>query len=111
MLLIPIKHAVNDLQKRTTLVFQTRCFKQEILSFVLCYIAMKLSDCVNLAFFRLPIVQGGTFSFMGPTIALLTLPQWKCPAIPDQSDAGNTTVQVLSDKKITRSHFHTLSSY
>lgn len=31
---------------------------------------------------RLPIVQGGTFSFLTPTIAILSLPQWKCPTPP-----------------------------
>lgn len=28
---------------------------------------------------RLPIVQGGTISFLVPTLAILALPQWKCP--------------------------------
>ncbi|XP_055902521.1 solute carrier family 23 member 1 isoform X2 [Eupeodes corollae] len=28
---------------------------------------------------RLPIVQGGTISFLVPTLAILSLPQWKCP--------------------------------
>jgi len=27
---------------------------------------------------RLPIVQGGTFSFLTPTIAILSLPRWTC---------------------------------
>jgi len=29
---------------------------------------------------RLPIVQGGTFSFLVPTFAILSLPEWKCPS-------------------------------
>lgn len=29
---------------------------------------------------RLPIVQGGTFSFLTPTFAILSLPQWQCPS-------------------------------
>lgn len=29
---------------------------------------------------RLPIVQGGTISFLVPTLAILNLPQWKCPS-------------------------------
>lgn len=33
---------------------------------------------------RLPIVQGGTFSFLAPTFAILTLPKWKCPEIQQQ---------------------------
>uniref|UniRef100_A0A3Q3W5L6 Uncharacterized protein n=1 Tax=Mola mola TaxID=94237 RepID=A0A3Q3W5L6_MOLML len=29
---------------------------------------------------RLPILQGGTFSYITPTLAILALPKWKCPA-------------------------------
>lgn len=29
---------------------------------------------------RLPIVQGGTISFLVPTLAILNLPRWKCPS-------------------------------
>ncbi|KAI5652160.1 permease family domain-containing protein [Phthorimaea operculella] len=29
---------------------------------------------------RLPIVQGGTISFLVPTLAILNLPAWRCPA-------------------------------
>ncbi|XP_077373360.1 solute carrier family 23 member 1 [Festucalex cinctus] len=32
---------------------------------------------------RLPILQGGTFSFITPTLAILALPKWKCPASQD----------------------------
>ena len=34
--------------------------------------------------FRLPIVQGGTFSFLVPTFAILALPENKCPADFDE---------------------------
>ena len=37
---------------------------------------------------RLPIVQGATFSFLGPTIAILNLPEYKCP---DASAMVNVT--------------------
>ncbi|XP_058047280.1 solute carrier family 23 member 1-like isoform X2 [Ahaetulla prasina] len=30
--------------------------------------------------FRLPILQGGTFAFLTPSLAMLSLPLWKCPA-------------------------------
>lgn len=33
-----------------------------------------------LFFKRLPIVQGGTISFLVPTLAILKLPQWRCPS-------------------------------
>ena len=29
--------------------------------------------------FRLPIIQGGTFSFFVPTFAILSLPKFQCP--------------------------------
>uniref|UniRef100_A0A8D2L0A7 Solute carrier family 23 member 1-like n=1 Tax=Varanus komodoensis TaxID=61221 RepID=A0A8D2L0A7_VARKO len=29
---------------------------------------------------RLPILQGGTFAFLTPSLAMLSLPDWKCPA-------------------------------
>ena len=32
---------------------------------------------------RLPIVQGGTISFLVPTLAILALPQWKCPTVSE----------------------------
>ncbi|XP_075973954.1 solute carrier family 23 member 2 [Anticarsia gemmatalis] len=32
---------------------------------------------------RLPIVQGGTISFLVPTLAILNLPVWKCPSDED----------------------------
>nr|XP_020038515.1 solute carrier family 23 member 2-like [Castor canadensis] len=28
---------------------------------------------------RLPILQGGTFAFLAPSLAMLSLPAWKCP--------------------------------
>ncbi|KAL9967146.1 hypothetical protein ACROYT_G025319 [Oculina patagonica] len=38
---------------------------------------------------RLPIVQGGTFSFLTPTFAILSLPQWTCPTLSTEN--GNST--------------------
>ncbi|KAI0222466.1 Nucleobase-ascorbate transporter 12 [Lamellibrachia satsuma] len=29
---------------------------------------------------RLPVVQGGSFAFMTPAFAILSLPQWACPS-------------------------------
>uniref|UniRef100_A0A3B4G1U3 Solute carrier family 23 member 2-like n=1 Tax=Pundamilia nyererei TaxID=303518 RepID=A0A3B4G1U3_9CICH len=34
--------------------------------------------CILLGF-QLPILQGGTFSFITPTLAILALPKWQCP--------------------------------
>lgn len=40
---------------------------------------------------RLPIVQGGTFSFLTPTIAILRLPQWICPSASSLVGLNNVT--------------------
>ena len=41
-------------------------------------------------FCRLPIVQGATFSFLGPTIAILNLPDYKCPAAVNGTVPGES---------------------
>ncbi|KAJ0177484.1 hypothetical protein K1T71_007493 [Dendrolimus kikuchii] len=44
---------------------------------------------------RLPIVQGGTISFLVPTLAILGLPMWKCPtddALVSMTDDERRTV-------------------
>ena len=44
--------------------------------------------------FRLPVVQGGTFTFVTPSLAILSLEQWSC----DATLAGtNTTLPSTSD--------------
>lgn len=48
---------------------------------------------------RLPIVQGGTFSFLTPTFAILSLPQWTCPD-PAAADNGNSTESSLDSNDI-----------
>ncbi|XP_063381279.1 solute carrier family 23 member 2 [Cydia fagiglandana] len=44
---------------------------------------------------RLPIVQGGTISFLVPTLAILGLPAWRCPPteeLEDMTDEERRTV-------------------
>ncbi|XP_026221547.1 solute carrier family 23 member 2 [Anabas testudineus] len=41
---------------------------------------------------RLPILQGGTFSFITPTLAILALPKWQCPA-PNAPEMLSTQLQ------------------
>ncbi|XP_020615395.1 solute carrier family 23 member 2-like isoform X2 [Orbicella faveolata] len=41
---------------------------------------------------RLPIVQGGTFSFLTPTIAILSLPRWTCPSASPTGLNNFTTI-------------------
>ncbi|XP_058842452.1 solute carrier family 23 member 1-like [Acipenser ruthenus] len=40
---------------------------------------------------RLPILQGGTFTFLAPSLALLSMPQWKCPAWTQNANLVNTS--------------------
>ena len=42
---------------------------------------------------RLPIVQGGTFSFITPTFAILALKQYRCPEDFAQNGWGNMTAE------------------
>merc|ERR1712001_2228 len=46
---------------------------------------------------RLPIVQGGTFSFLVPTIAILSLPANKCPAESTEKIINETTNVIIKD--------------
>ncbi|XP_013981136.1 solute carrier family 23 member 2 [Salmo salar] len=47
---------------------------------------------------RLPILQGGTFSFITPTLAILALPKWQCPAPSAMSQQiQNATGSLLID--------------
>ena len=48
---------------------------------------------------RLPIVQGGTFSFLVPTIAILSLPANKCPA--EFTNNSNTWPSNYTEDEIT----------
>ncbi|XP_063785087.1 solute carrier family 23 member 1-like [Pseudophryne corroboree] len=40
---------------------------------------------------RLPILQGGTFTFLTPTLAMLSLPKWRCPEWTQNATLVNAT--------------------
>lgn len=40
---------------------------------------------------RLPILQGGTFAFLGPSLAMLSLPTWTCPTWTLNASQVNTS--------------------
>uniref|UniRef100_A0ABI7WK76 Solute carrier family 23 member 2 n=1 Tax=Felis catus TaxID=9685 RepID=A0ABI7WK76_FELCA len=40
---------------------------------------------------RLPILQGGTFAFVAPSLAMLSLPTWKCPPWTLNASLVNTS--------------------
>lgn len=53
---------------------------------------------------RLPIVQGGTISFLVPILAILHLPQWQCPAkeeLQAMDEAAKTEVWQLRMREIS----------
>ncbi|MEE6526256.1 hypothetical protein FKM82_026780 [Ascaphus truei] len=46
---------------------------------------------IKFCFCRLPILQGGTFAFLTPTLAMLSLPKWKCPEWTQNASLVNST--------------------
>ncbi|XP_068459441.1 xan_ur_permease domain-containing protein [Clinocottus analis] len=40
---------------------------------------------------RLPILQGGTFTLLAPTMSMLSMPEWTCPAWTQNSSLVNTS--------------------
>ena len=44
---------------------------------------------INFLLFRLPIVQGGTFTFLAPTFAILAIPKFRCPEDFETNGWGN----------------------
>ncbi|CAH1787820.1 unnamed protein product [Owenia fusiformis] len=40
---------------------------------------------------RLPVVQAGTFALMVPSLAILSLPKWRCPTVVSPETAVNLT--------------------
>lgn len=40
---------------------------------------------------RLPILQGGTFTLLAPSMAMLSMPEWSCPAWTQNASLVNTS--------------------
>ncbi|XP_034555789.1 solute carrier family 23 member 1-like [Notolabrus celidotus] len=51
---------------------------------------------------RLPILQGGTFALLTPAVAMLSLPEWKCPAWTQNATLVNTSSPVFIEVWQTR---------
>lgn len=54
-----------------------------------------------LCILRLPILQGGTFTFITPTLAILALPKWRCPdtgATPHPNATDSAALLVDDDE-------------
>ena len=58
-------------------------------------------------FYRLPIVQGGTFAFITPTFAILSLPQWTC----SKTEGQLSCFAVIRDLKGAKSWFVHLEKF
>ncbi|XP_055979948.1 solute carrier family 23 member 1-like [Sorex fumeus] len=47
---------------------------------------------------RLPILQGGTFAFVAPSLAMLSLPAWKCPEWTSNASLVNTSSPIFIEE-------------
>ncbi|XP_072572912.1 solute carrier family 23 member 1-like isoform X2 [Paramormyrops kingsleyae] len=47
---------------------------------------------------RLPILQGGTFTFLAPSLALLSTPKWTCPAWTQNASLVNISSPVFMEE-------------
>ncbi|KAG5845824.1 solute carrier family 23 member 1 [Anguilla anguilla] len=52
---------------------------------------------------RLPILQGGTFSYITPTLAILALPKWRCPDPTDASQSNTTEISHADPDEVWKS--------
>uniref|UniRef100_A0A8C9X6K3 Solute carrier family 23 member 1-like n=1 Tax=Sander lucioperca TaxID=283035 RepID=A0A8C9X6K3_SANLU len=51
---------------------------------------------------RLPILQGGTFALVTPAMAMLSMPEWKCPAWTQNASLVNTSSPLFIEVWQTR---------
>ncbi|KAI1888586.1 hypothetical protein AGOR_G00186690 [Albula goreensis] len=52
---------------------------------------------------RLPILQGGTFSYITPTLAILALPKWRCPESTDLAQFNTTAISHIDPDEVWKS--------
>jgi nucleobase transporter 1/2 len=57
-----------------------------------------ISTLKRLTIFRLPIVQGGTFAFLAPTFAILSLPANQCPSDFSVNGWGNMSDDLKTEE-------------
>ncbi|KAM4619467.1 xan_ur_permease domain-containing protein [Polymixia lowei] len=46
---------------------------------------------------RLPILQGGTFTLLAPSMAMLSMPEWTCPAWTQNASLVNTSSEAFTE--------------
>ncbi|XP_056261368.1 solute carrier family 23 member 1-like [Seriola aureovittata] len=62
-----------------------------------------LSTVMQVTFgIRLPILQGSTFALVTPTMAMLSTPEWKCPAWTQNASIVNTSSPLYIEEWQTR---------
>ncbi len=59
---------------------------------------------------RLPILQGGTFTLLSPTMALLSMPEWTCPAWTQNASLVNTSSPEFINVWQSRMHMVRISA-
>lgn len=61
-------------------------------------------QCLQLDMFvsRLPILQGGTFTLLAPSMAMLSMPEWTCPAWTQNASLVNSTSPEFTEVWQTR---------
>ncbi|XP_063252289.1 solute carrier family 23 member 1-like isoform X2 [Prinia subflava] len=87
-ILLGIQHfltAMGGLVAIPLILSKGLCLQHDLLtqSHLICTIFFVSGICTLLQVLfgvRLPIIQGGTFTFLTPTLAMLSLSSWKCPA-------------------------------
>lgn len=52
--------------------------------------------------FRLPILQGGTFTLLAPSMTMLSMPEWTCPAWTQNASLVNSTSPEFTEVWQTR---------
>ena len=58
---------------------------------------MTMINELTFVFFRLPVVQGGTFTFVLPITALMSLERWACPGKPNSINRFQQLKATLCD--------------
>lgn len=64
----------------------------------------KHCHCIQVDMFlsRLPILQGGTFTLLAPSMAMLSMPEWTCPAWTQNASLVNSTSPEFTEVWQTR---------
>ncbi|XP_063252294.1 solute carrier family 23 member 1-like isoform X6 [Prinia subflava] len=119
-ILLGIQHfltAMGGLVAIPLILSKGLCLQHDLLtqSHLICTIFFVSGICTLLQVLfgvRLPIIQGGTFTFLTPTLAMLSLSSWKCPAWTQNATLVNASspefIQVWQTRMREDYFFHSL---